>query len=170
MQLKWGIKIGCWRGMLIIRSIFICVMCLILSSCTKQRSSPQQEINISSDDNNQVLQLQKIIQQEASLVDIPIPLYNDRIINPLIDTLSTDTLAFGYKSPLSKNQAILFFMNEMERYGWQHLVSFDSDESILQFQSPYRFCTVKIKESFDEISPTHIFIYIKKDEQKELLA
>jgi hypothetical protein len=94
------------------------------------------------------------------LVDIPIPLYDERIIIPLSDIFEGGTLAFGYKSPLSCEQAINFFITQMERLGWKHLVTFEGIESILQFESPDRYCTVIIKAH--ELSHSLIFIYLKK--------
>jgi len=136
------------------------VFCLLLSSCTKHQSYPQKN-NVDElliDSKNETLDT--IIQQEAMLVDIPIPLYDERII-PSDYTTETDTLVFGYKSPLSQTQAIQFFMNQMERYGWQHLVSFDSAEVLLQFESPNRYCTVIIKNDDHHSSHSCIFIYVK---------
>jgi hypothetical protein len=110
--------------------------------------------------NNKLLE--SIIQQEAMLVDIHIPLYDERIIPVLCDEVERDTLVFGYKSPLELSQAVGFFISQMERYGWRHLVSFEvCYKSILQFKSPDRYCTVVI-EQFDSQSSSSIFIYIKR--------
>jgi hypothetical protein len=75
-----------------------------------------------------------------------------------------DTLVLGYKSPLSRQEAIEFFMNQMERYGWKHLVSFDAPEMLLQFESPNRYCSIVIKSSDHTSEHSSIFIYIKKSE------
>src|SRR5438045_6362869 len=98
----------------------VIMFCVLLSSCTKHQS-PQQKNNIDQqliDGRKKVLDI--IIQQEAMLVDVPIPLYDERIIPCNDSSIESDTWVFGYKSPLSCAQAQDFFMHQMERYGWQH--------------------------------------------------
>jgi hypothetical protein len=110
------------------------------------------------DSHNELVNI--IMQREAMLVDIPIPLYDERIILPSSVISEDGTLVFGYKSPLSCEQATSFFITQMERLGWKHLVTFDGIESLLQFESPDRYCTVVIKEN--DVSHSSIFIYLKK--------
>jgi hypothetical protein len=149
------------RGDLVVLRCLVIMFCLLLSSCTKQSSSRQKKGNALSVENVQANRLEIIIQQEAMLVDIPIPLFDVRIIPSSCDTIESDTLLFGYKSPLSRAQVIDFFLNQMERLGWKHLVLFEGEESLLQFKSPDRYCTVVIKSSaISEASS--LFIYIKK--------
>jgi hypothetical protein len=136
------------------------VFCLLFPSCTKHQSSLQKNNVDSVLINNQKDILDTIIQQEAMLVDIPIPLYDERIIPSFGSKIESDTLVFGYKSPLACAQAQEFFMNQMERYGWQHLVSFESAELLLQFASPDRYCTMIIKD--DAQNKSTIYIYVKK--------
>lgn len=139
---------------------------MFLSACTKRQSS-QQKIDVDRVTiDRQEEMLDDIIRQEAMLVDIPIPLYDERIIQSCDDVARLDTLFFGYKSPLSCVQAQDFFMTQMERYGWQHLVSFEATDLLLQFASPYRYCTVIIKKDADNSAHSCIFIYIKKSEHE----
>jgi hypothetical protein len=134
------------------------LLCLLLPSCTKQQSSQQKKNSAS--DTTQQYQLDDVVLKEAMLVDIPIPLYDERIMLPPSDNTEGGTLVFGYKSPLSRQQASDFFTLQMERLGWEHLVTFEGAELILQFESPDRYCTVIIKNS--ESSHSSIFIYLKK--------
>lgn len=136
------------------------MLCLLFSSCTKQQTPRQKNDSAEPIDNTRNHVLDVIIQQEAMLVDIPIPLYDERIIVPSSEITEGGTLVFGYKSPLSCEQVIDFFITQMERLGWKHLVTFDGLESILQFESPDRYCTVVIKNF--ELSHSSIFIYLKK--------
>lgn len=149
------------RGDLVVVRCLMIMFCLLLSSCTKQSSYRQKKcvepLNNKSQDNC----LDFIIQQEAMLVDIPIPLFDARIIPSSSDFNESDTLMFGYKSPLSRSQVIDFFLNQMERLGWKHLVLFEGEESLLQFKSPDRYCTVVIKSSALSLSSS-LFIYIKR--------
>jgi len=152
---------GDWAG---VRYCLILLLCVLFPSCTKQQSgnsTSQIEKPIVVQQNNELLD--SIIQQEAMLIDIPIPLYDERIIPVSHDEIEHDTLVFGYKSPLSFVHISDFFMNQMERYGWRHLVSFDThSQSILQFKSPDRYCTVVIIKSDNQSLCLSIFIYIKK--------
>jgi hypothetical protein len=134
------------------------LFCLLFSSCTKQQSCQQKKDFVLSDDAKCCLD--NILLKEVMLVDIPIPLYDERIIIPLSDNSEGGTLVFGYKSPLSCEQVIDFFITQMERLGWKHLVTFDGIESILQFESPDRYCTVVVKKS--GLSHSSVFIYLKK--------
>ena len=140
------------------------VFCLLLSSCTNRQPLSQKNNSDQILIKEQEKIVDTIIQQEAMLVDIPIPLYDERIIISS-DLAEPHTLVFGYKSPLSRVQAREFFMTQMERFGWQHLVSFNSPDLFLQFSSPDRYCTIVIKNSLINLSHSDIFIYIKKSEQ-----
>lgn len=156
------------RGDLVVVRCLMMIFCLLLSSCTKQHSSQQKKGIESPVSNVQDNRLENIIQQEAMLIDIPIPLFDERIISSSSDIIESNTLMFGYKSPLSRAEAIDFFLKQMERLGWKHLVLFEGEESLLQFKSPDRYCTIVIK-SFASSLNSSIFIYIKK-EQARMLA
>ena|SRR5260221_1791866 len=134
------------------------LFCLLLPSCAKQQSCQHKKNLVILSDNAQC-HFDDIVQQ-AILVDIPIPLYDERIQVPSSNYTEDGTLVFGYKSPLSCEQAIDFFITQMERLGWKHLVTFDGIESILQFESPDRYCTVIVKKS--GLSHSSLFIYLKK--------
>lgn len=150
------------RGDLVVVRCFMIVFCLLLSSCTKQQSYQQKKGIAQPFDGGQDAYLDFIVQQEAMLVDIPIPLFDERIIPSSPQETESDTLIFGYNSPLSHDQAIDFFVNQMERLGWKHLVSFEGTESLLQFKSPDRYCTVVIKNAANQLSNSLVFIYIKR--------
>jgi hypothetical protein len=140
------------------------LFCLLFSSCTRRQVSTHVSGTEKQSGNQHYSTfLDTVIQQEAMLVDIPIPLYDHRILPTSYDETERDTLVFGYKSPLDHNQAVEFFINQMERLGWRHLVSFDTySESILQFKSPDRYCTVVVQKSEKESVGSSIFIYIKR--------
>ncbi|HSC25445.1 MAG TPA: hypothetical protein VLB80_04500 [Candidatus Babeliales bacterium] len=141
---------------------FIVMFCLLLlPSCTKRYKCHQPITHDVVIDNCYSKNLAIVVQQEAMLVDISIPFYNERIIPVSCDISESDTLVFGYRSPLSCTQAIDFFNNQMERSGWKHLVSFNGVETIMQFASPNRYCTIVIKNSTLPLN-SDIFIYIKR--------
>lgn len=144
----------------VVRCCIAVMVCLFLSSCTKHQPVQQKSDTDRHQASAHNIILDSIAQQEAMLIDIPIPFYNERIL-PSDYCTQSDTLVFGYKSPLVLAQAIDFFMQQMERYGWQHLVSFEAGDVILQFASPDRYCTIVIKDHEKE-QHSSIFIYIKK--------
>jgi hypothetical protein len=156
---------------LVIVRCFVILLCLFLVSCgPKQPLHKQQQdvVELVIDDQNQNENyikndyFDRIIQQEAMLVDVPIPLFDERIFPTSFEEIESDTSVFGYKSPLSKDQAIDFFLKQMERLGWEHLISFKAAaEIIMQFKSPDRYCTVVIKD-YCLSTHTSIFMYIKR--------
>ena len=139
-------------------AFYMIVVCLLFSSCKKQQSFFNAHISDSGQQSCSALDA--IIQQEAMLVDVPIPLYDSRIIDCVADESDSDTQVFGYKSPLNYTQAIDFFTTQMERYGWNHLVTFYGLKALLQFESPDRYCTIEIQKS--DAHSSVIFIYIKR--------
>jgi hypothetical protein len=104
--------------------------------------------------------IDRIVEQEAMLVNIPIPLYDERIIPEQLADHGSLTIFLGYKSPLSLIQAQSFFEHQMERYGWRHLVTLEADDLILQFDNPDAYCTIRIVRLTD--SHSLIFIYTKR--------
>jgi hypothetical protein len=147
------------KGDVVVARSCMLLLCLLLPSCIKQQSNQQKKNPVVVSDDAQNFQ-DEIVLKEAMLVDVPIPLYDERIMLPSSDNAEDGTLVFGYKSPLSREQASDFFVMQMERLGWEHLVTFEGAELILQFESPDRYCTVIIKNS--ELSHSSIFIYLKK--------
>lgn len=150
------------RGDLVIIRCSVIMFCLLFSSCTKQHTHKQKKSIEQLAGNSKDVIIDTIIQQEAMLVDIPIPLFDERIISSSFSETKSDTLIFGYKSPLSADQAIDFFLTQMERLGWKHLVTLNGQDNILQFESPDRYCTVIIKHSDNAMTNSQIYIYIKR--------
>jgi hypothetical protein len=148
-----------------LRRLIAITIVLLLPACLKRQAPSQKEDNYSevvvpSDSKNNAI-LDAIIQQEAMLIDIPIPLYDERIV-PAGYTAEGDTLSFGYKTSLTRDQIKEFFISQMERYGWQHLVSFETAEMLLQFASPNRYCTIVIKNKEHDPIGSCFFVYIKR--------
>jgi hypothetical protein len=135
------------------------LVCFILSACSKRSAQNKYNNDNQQHCSFQSMILERVIQQEAMLVNIPLPLYDERILPVSYDD-DASFIKLGYKSPLSLQQAIDFFMNQMERYGWRHLVSFEGQESILQFENPDCYCTVVITSL--EKNCSSVFIYMKR--------
>ena len=136
------------------------LLCFIFSACSKRSMHNKHDNDSQQDSSLQFMILDRVIQQEAMLVNVPLPLYDERILPVSHDRDDISLIKLGYKSPLSPRQAIDFFMNQMERYGWRHLVSFESHESILQFENPDCYCTVVIGSL--EKKGSSVFIYMKR--------
>jgi len=156
------------RREIIFCGIIICCV-IILSSCKKHEIQKEQTpvIETQGYDYQKAIILDKIIQQESMLVTIPLPLYDERILPTSLDFCEKETITLGYKSPFAVEQAIDFFMNQMERYGWKHVVSFENNKSLLFFENPDSYCCIVIKplHSFKSI----IIIYIKRASSKSSL-
>jgi len=99
------------------------VFCLFLSSCIKrQTSQPKVEVDHAEIDRQKEI-LDAIIRQEAMLVDIPIPIYDERIIQSCDDVARLDTT---YRRKLlesddnrikydtAKQKAIKFYQNALQ--------------------------------------------------------
>jgi hypothetical protein len=147
------------------RKLYYCVivMCIfVLPSCVKRSTKKGQPVLTTDSliDYQKSVILEKVIQQETMLVNIPIPLYNERILPTSLDSLEKSTIVLGYMSPLTIQQAQDFFVGQMERYGWRHIVLFENVKILLFFENPETYCSILIKPS--EKVGSVICIYIKR--------
>lgn len=139
---------------------YVLLVCFIFSACSKRSALNKHDNDNQQDSSLQSMILERVIQQEAMLVNIPIPLYDERILPVSYNFDDISLIKLGYKSPLSPRQAVDFFMHQMERYGWRHLVSFEAHESILQFENPDCYCTIIVGSL--EPNGSSVFIYMKR--------
>ncbi len=128
------------------------VMLFILSSCIRQHSKKKAQ-----EHNNAIT---SVFQQEAMLVDIPIPLYDERIlVQGKHSQAEQNATMLGYRSSLLSDDIIEFYMQEMERLGWRQVKVFKGIESLLQFESPGRLCTISVRENKKRRAKTDILIF-----------
>lgn len=113
--------------------IGVFLLCIIISGCTRKSTNRPNAFAVS--------------QQEAKLIDIPIPLYDERLSMEASDSNRQDTAILGYRSSLAVVAIIDFYVHEMERLGWQQLALFQGTESLVQFESPERLCSISIRPS-----------------------
>jgi len=99
-------------------------------------------------------------QQEAKLIDIPIPLYDERLSMEASDSNRQDTAILGYRSSLAVAAIIDFYVHEMERLGWRQLALFQGTESLVQFESPERLCSISIRPSDIQLRQAHTDVVI----------
>ena len=106
-----------------------------------------------------------INQQEAKLIDIPMPLYDERLSVVSNDSNTEENTMLGYRSSLSVDVIIDFYVHEMERLGWQQLKLFQGTESLIQFESPERLCSISIRSSdiqSNRFTGTDVIIFVGK--------
>src|SRR5581483_1584255 len=145
-------------------SVVLLICGVLLPSCAKKCSDKMQIAPVVNQQQldaqkQKDLILQRIVEQEAMLVNIPIPLYDERVLPASLDDSENQTIVLCYKSPLTLLQLNDFFMSQMERLGWKLLVSFDSHEKHIIFENPNSYCLIMIKEADQQKS--FISLYIK---------
>jgi len=135
-----------------------------MSSCShkiQQKASFESKSNVHY---NQLPQSEEnvtlIKQQEAKLIDVPIPLD----VEPLPDYFSEhvtkgDELSLGYMSPMSRDELILFYTQEMERLGWKKRGLAHTVETLLYFEKPGRFCAISLRPQNTKIN---LIIFVGK--------
>jgi len=109
--------------------------------------------------------IHSIEEQEAKLVDIPLPIDISPISQYFSDNTSLQNshgMMLGYTSNLTSNAVATFYMHEMERLGWQQLVNVDTVEQLLIFSKPHKMCAISIRSVRKGVAliilvaPTHI--------------
>jgi hypothetical protein len=87
-------------------------------------------------------------QQEARLYDIPIMMhaYPDYAYQ---DECKDDYSTFvAYTVPDTCDGVQSYYVQNMERYGWQHAASVDGYEKILVFEKPQKLCIISLRSAF----------------------
>ena len=121
---------------------------IFLSGCSYQNMSKNKILG--SEDSNAKKQrssseiLAVIAEQEAKLMDVPIPL-DARPLVSYFDESDEKGCSLGYTSDTSQEEVAFFYTQEMERLGWLQTVACETVESILIFEKPGRFCIVSLR-------------------------
>ena len=124
-------------------------LCVLMNGCTRKAIKRSDALFIN--------------QQEAKLVDIPIPLYDEWLSVASNDSNTEDNAMLGYRSSLSVAVIINFYVHEMERLGWKQLKLFQGTESLVQFESPDRLCSISIRPSdiqLKHVASTDVIIFV----------
>lgn len=147
----------------------ISLIALLVSGCTKkeQSSSLVNKKNASQSimHKKTVFDLSDIERQEAALLDIAIPPYQQRL--PLFaEDQFSGQVVLGYYSDCTAEDHRTFFHQQMERYGWNLRREFKGPELLLEFEKPTRSCAVNIRPHaktsfFDKTVGTDIVIYVE---------
>jgi len=147
----------------------IVVACGFLVGCVKkeseQKTSPQKNSYQSAVHKKTVFDLCDVERQEAALLDIAIPPYQERL--PLFsEDQYTGQVVLGYYSDCKAEDQRKFFHEQMERYGWNLRREFKGPELLLEFEKPTRSCAVSIRPHvsssfFSKHNGTDIVIYVE---------
>ena len=76
---------------------------------------------------------------------MPVPLNSEPILDFSGDIFLDNEVLLRYKSDMVLDEAVNFYLREMERLGWRNVATFNSFESLLNFVKPGRFCTVSVR-------------------------
>ena len=86
-------------------------------------------------------------QQEAKLVDIPLPLnvkpVSEFFYDDHVGSADSSMLAYTTDQPL--DEIADFFKQGMERHGWRCRTSFSGLEHLMHFTKPKRFCSISLR-------------------------
>jgi hypothetical protein len=81
---------------------------------------------------------------EARFPDIPLPVgIQQDLINS--QDLGFHKSVFVYTAQQTYEELVMFYETEMERYGWQKIVSFDRPQTSIYFEKPRRSALVVIE-------------------------
>lgn len=82
-------------------------------------------------------------EQEARLYDIPLLI--DAQPHQYFDQNNKSTVYITYHSHVNADDAMTFYLQEMECHGWQQLAVFDHQENLLIFEKPTKKCAISIR-------------------------
>jgi hypothetical protein len=145
---------------------FMLILCCILTGCVKKNSIPTTSLKKVSHESTShkktFYDAFDVERQEAALLDIAIPPYQQRL--PLFsEDQYTGQVVLGYYSDCKAEDQRKFFHEQMERYGWNLRREFKGPELLLEFEKPTRSCAVSIRprSTFFGKNGTDIVIYVE---------
>lgn len=87
----------------------------------------------------------KVVEQEAQLIDVPVPIGSQLVNSDAQEGLFSLTTLLTYKLSLAPDRVAAFYQQEMERLGWQYGARFSGAEWLLYFEKPDRFCVISLR-------------------------
>ena len=99
--------------------------------------------------NTRFQKMHSIVElNEAKLSDVPIPL-NSKPLQEYVEQCPTDIadkkIILGYICDMPDLDVIIFYNNQMERFGWEKIAFFSGIETLIIFKKPSRFCSISIR-------------------------
>ena len=83
---------------------------------------------------------------EAKLIDIPIPLSAKPLMRYYSSERDMNTEILGYNVLMELKDVLDFYVQEMERLGWQRIGFCSGFESLITFTKPDKLCSISIRE------------------------
>jgi len=136
------------------RIILICIL-LFISGCSQRKQiskkSSVSNHGVCSETISNTNDLVSIVnEQEAKLIDVPIPLNVCPISSYFINNSSDRDISLGYDSYSGIEELLQFFTQEMERLGWKMRALSTTTESLIYCEKPTRFCAISLRPSNQE--------------------
>jgi hypothetical protein len=150
-------------------AMIVCLVFMMLAGCIKEAPKQKPPVYTNAPKSpvhkKVVFDPSDIERQEAALLDIAIPPYQQRLPVFCEDQYSGQVV-LGYYSDCNSEDQRTFFHKQMERYGWNLRREFKGPELLLEFEKPARSCAVSIRPHakssfFDMSSGTDIVIYVE---------
>jgi hypothetical protein len=149
--------------------IAVCILPFIGTACIHKKVPDSRvaiiapEASASMTAKKKSFDAQEAACQEAAILDIPIPLYTQRL--PIItNDQHGSQVMLGYYSAIEPSSLITLYQEQMEQYGWHLARSFIGTESLLHFEKPTKACSVSIRPRntlFNKTMGTDLVIYLE---------
>jgi hypothetical protein len=134
--------------------VWMLLSCLIflLPTCASTKNNAIRSEKHALQKRNRV-PIDSIQEQEAKLVDLPIPL--NALPNPRFFTheeIHSSHAMLGYVlHAISSNDVAEFYIHEMERLGWQQIMHFEGVEQQFIFSKPGKVCVISIRQGHKKV-------------------
>lgn len=127
--------------------LFFGIIFLFFPGCKKQDSAFSHKDCLATRQKDGVLRdIDFVRQQEARLTDVPIPLNAKPVPQSFwVDEKESAGVMLTYTVSVPPHEIVSFYSQEMERFGWDHVASFDAHEYLLIFEKPGRVCSVSLR-------------------------
>lgn len=148
-------------------TLILAILCFFLPGCgphkEKSLTAAVQHPTQESPHKKRIFNESDVKRQEAALLDIAIPTYQQRL--PLFcEDQYTGQVVLGYQTDCESEAHRAFFCKQMERYGWQLRREFKGPELLLEFEKPTRSCAYSIRPRtsyFGHPKGTDVVIYVE---------
>jgi hypothetical protein len=149
--------------------LFVCLIPILCTSCVMSKKPCADRVAVIAEDvvelssKKRVFDVREAEYQEAALIDVPIPLYTQRL--PVVtNDQHGSQVVLGYYSLIEPTSLVTLYQDQMERQGWNLVRSFVGTEALLHFEKPTRACSVSIRPHatlFGKAAGTDLVIYLE---------
>lgn len=131
--------------------IFLILILLVIPGCHTDNVKKNVQNKISNADRKRLGldaagQARDTLREvESKLFDIPIP-FQAQPLHTEVDSLDKEQIMLTYRIDTTERETIItVYRNEMERFGWQEIATFNGSEIVLVFTKPRRYCVVSLR-------------------------